>query len=113
MNPEIKSKWVAALRSGKYKQTKNVLRNRDSFCCLGVLCNLHAKAHPEIAVRQRDKAMYLGNTRFLPVEVQKWAEFSSRSGVLPCHVDGLTTLAEMNDSGKTFEAIAKVIETQL
>ena len=45
MNPEIKAKWVAALRSGEYKQAKGQLRIGNSFCCLGVLCNLHAQAH--------------------------------------------------------------------
>lgn len=44
MNPEIKTKWVEALRSGKYKQGKKSLRSRegDKYCCLGVLCDLYA-----------------------------------------------------------------------
>ena len=40
MNQEIKQKWVEALRSGKYKQTTYVLRREDSYCCLGVLCDI-------------------------------------------------------------------------
>lgn len=41
MNVELKAKWVEALRSGKYKQGKNHLRNKDdTFCCLGVLCDI-------------------------------------------------------------------------
>lgn len=40
MTPELKSKWVAALRSGKYKQTQTVLRDDLGFCCLGVLCDV-------------------------------------------------------------------------
>lgn len=43
MNPEIKSEWVAALRSGDYKQTKDVLSDGQGFCCLGVLCDLAVK----------------------------------------------------------------------
>lgn len=45
MNKEAKKKWVAALRSGEYQQTRDVLRagNYRSYCCLGVLCDLHAK----------------------------------------------------------------------
>lgn len=32
--------WVAALRSGEYKQGHRVLRSKDDkFCCLGVLCD--------------------------------------------------------------------------
>lgn len=40
MDPEIKAKWVAALRSGKYKQGRGRLRSGDEFCCLGVLCDI-------------------------------------------------------------------------
>jgi hypothetical protein len=32
--------WIAALRSGKYKQAHHWLRKGDSFCCLGVACDL-------------------------------------------------------------------------
>lgn len=36
------TEWIEALRSGKYKQGKYHLRNRDSyFCCLGVACDLN------------------------------------------------------------------------
>ena len=40
MVKEIKDKWVAALRSGKYKQGSGQLHNtmNDTYCCLGVLC---------------------------------------------------------------------------
>lgn len=30
--------WCGALRSGKYKQTKNELENKGGYCCLGVAC---------------------------------------------------------------------------
>ena len=40
MKPEIKQRWVAALRSGHYKQGPSALRRDDRFCCLGVLCDL-------------------------------------------------------------------------
>ena len=42
LDPEFKAKWVAALRSGKYKQTTGILKafnsvtNEYSYCCLGV-----------------------------------------------------------------------------
>ena len=49
MNKEVKQQWVAALRSGEYKQGKNALRRQyegedAEFCCLGVLCDLAVKA---------------------------------------------------------------------
>ena len=41
MNPEVKEKWVAALRSGEYEQGAGRLRSHDSkFCCLGVLYDI-------------------------------------------------------------------------
>lgn len=43
MKEEIKTLWVNALRSGKYKQGKHKLRGDDSFCCFGVLCDVGLK----------------------------------------------------------------------
>ena len=39
LNPEIKEKWIAALRSGEYPQHRGAIYNSDrtAFCCLGVL----------------------------------------------------------------------------
>jgi hypothetical protein len=39
MPQELKDKWVAALRSGEYKQGKHCLHGilNNTFCCLGVL----------------------------------------------------------------------------
>ena len=37
-------KWINALESGEYKQGKHNLRtNDDTFCCLGVLCDIAVK----------------------------------------------------------------------
>ena len=46
MNDNAK-KWVKALRSGDYKQGHGRLRTDDTFCCLGVACDLYAQEHPE------------------------------------------------------------------
>jgi hypothetical protein len=41
VNKELKAKWVAALRSDKYKQGRRSLHNTSGeFCCLGVLCEV-------------------------------------------------------------------------
>ena len=44
-NPELKAKWIAALRSGEYSQGRGKLKRNNtelqpSFCCLGVLCDI-------------------------------------------------------------------------
>lgn len=45
MDPVIKAQWIAALRSGQFKQDKGMLRSpvTGGYCCLGVLC--HATGH--------------------------------------------------------------------
>lgn len=39
MTPELKARWIEALRSGEYRQARNAMnRDNESYCCLGVLC---------------------------------------------------------------------------
>lgn len=42
MDAELKAKWVAALRSGEYRQGAGQLysETRGAYCCLGVLCKV-------------------------------------------------------------------------
>lgn len=49
MPKETLDKWLAALRSGEYKQTPGVLRSLDGgYCCLGVLQHvLDGKVTPD------------------------------------------------------------------
>jgi len=37
---EFAEKWVAALRSGEYKQSTKNLYNDAGYCCLGVACKI-------------------------------------------------------------------------
>lgn len=34
------NKWIKALRSGKYSQSKGTLHNENGYCCLGVACSI-------------------------------------------------------------------------
>lgn len=76
MDQDIKKRWVDALRSGDYSQTKNLLADSDGYCCLGVLC--------EIAVQDgvvyRSDGTYFStedshdySSEELPRAVQEWA----------------------------------------
>ena len=39
--PKFKAKWLAALRSGEYKQgVETLYTNDDKYCCLGVACRV-------------------------------------------------------------------------
>jgi hypothetical protein len=111
MNKTVKNQWIAALKSGEYKQAKGHLRYRDSFCCLGVLCNLHAQSHPEIAARQTKAGQYMGNSKVLPVEVMDWAGLDSESGGYLRNGKS-TSLVIQNDSGLSFPEIAKIIDEE-
>jgi hypothetical protein len=109
MKRSIARKWAAALDSGEYKQGKGRLRKGDKFCCLAVLCNLHAQEHPEIADTQKHKSVYLGARSALPPEVQEWAGMNSDEGYITYNLN----LMSMNDlEGKSFTEIAKVIRKE-
>lgn len=44
MNPTMKMKWVEALRSGRYLQGTDHLRDaQDRYCCLGVYCDISGR----------------------------------------------------------------------
>lgn len=109
MKEEIKNKWVEALRSGKYLQGKEALRNYNSFCCLGVLCDLYDNT--KWAEQEGDCIPY-GTEQWaqddhLSNKVKAWADMRSHDGELPVPDQ---TLAEMNDGGANFEEIADTIE---
>lgn len=106
MKRKIARQWSAALDSGEYKQCTGRLRKGDKFCVMGVLCNLHAQAHPEIAAKQKVKSKYLGQDELPADEVIAWAGMCNDSG----NISGELELVELNDSKKlTFPEIAKVI----
>lgn len=104
MKQAIMKRWVKALRSGKYKQTRYKLRLRNSrgaaansFCCLGVLCDLFAQDHPnagwvskagdvptssDMCVFSTDKTVQIAAFALtaLPDCVQKWAGVKDGAG---------------------------------
>lgn len=49
MNKVIKTKWINALRSGRYKQCKGRLKKGDGYCCLGVLAKVQGCKLPMAA----------------------------------------------------------------
>lgn len=104
MKPEIREAWIKALKSGDYEQTSGALRRDNGFCCLGVLCNLHAIAHPELALKQVDVSWYLGEDAGLPKAVMQWAGIDSKYGE---YTNG--SLADDNDDGESFSTIARII----
>ena len=125
MNPQVKEKWVNALRSGEYKQDISRLRSNDgnSFCCLGVLCDLYAKEHNEDWQENenvsddeffiKDKFHFDGESEYLPESVVKWAELDGNCPNVFVSSSSEMSLAEINDNGWSFVEISLEIEKQL
>lgn len=104
-------KWIKALRSKKYKQGYGTLRRDGKFCCLGVLCDLHAQ---ETGGEWRDD-WYHGSLTQLPSIVDKWAGFDSlNKKVLKRHNNLPDELIGYNDDdGWSFKKIANFLEREL
>jgi hypothetical protein len=113
MNPQIKQKWVSALRSGEYQQGQYCLRKEDGFCCLGVLCDLYGKENNvewEPSTHYNNVYVFQDMATILPLSVMEWVGVGEGN---PLVNDEIGTLAGLNDNGTTFNEIADVIEKQL
>lgn len=96
MNPEVKTRWLEALRSGEYVQGREVLHlaadvagPEQRFCCLGILCDLayregvvtrrlepegtHYRYGQECQTGGQGCGCSGGSTTTLPPEVVRWA----------------------------------------
>jgi len=115
MNPQIKQKWVDALRSGEYQQTQRYLRTDNGFCCLGVLCDLYAKENNVEwnLVNNGHNYEFQDKESYLPSSVRKWAGVKSHNADFIINETRTETLANLNDMGFAFNEIADVIEKQL
>lgn len=141
MRQDVKEKWVAALRSGEYEQTKGYLGRtvtKDDgtqvmgYCCLGVLCQVAVAEGVIEAPYEAEEGhcvtlVYAGYEEVeLPYMVRDWAgldrvdpEVRTPEGAgdltsfMGTGQPNRTTLASLNDAdGFTFAQIADVIEEQ-
>jgi hypothetical protein len=126
MKTEIITRWIDALRSGKYTQARKKLRDPDTngMCCLGVLCDLYSQDNPKAGW----KPFTTGDATVVPFyndlegkddirnvdtmmpskAVLAWADLIGNSEEIFAQ-----ELAVKNDSGETFEEIAQRIENYL
>ena len=120
MRQEIAELWVKALRSGEYTQAAGVLRRDDSFCCLGVLCDLYREATSDGTWDETPRSepdglpvyAFAGAEETLPNEVITWAGMETPNGILDPVESGAEEmcLSGLNDDGSTFSGLALVIE---
>jgi hypothetical protein len=119
MHQHIKKLWVDALRSGSYQQGRNHLRRGDTYCCLGVLCDLHDQSQNRTGWSKDDElplCTYLGCDVLLPPTVRKWAAITRRTLDTPFFLTDVSVeskLSLMNDRGASFDEIADFIEQNL
>ena len=103
-----KDEWVKALTSGKYKQGAGQLCNYDCgnprYCCLGVLSDIQGRlmngSDGQFYLSEDNPNFYiLRNKGIFPAQIQTAMGISRQNDI-----------AELNDSGVSFEDIAKVID---
>lgn len=101
----FKKKWVAALRSGKYKQGQHSLHNSgaNTYCCLGVAYKIVGYTNKKLIGQAQldvDK-----DYRKVPAVLREKCEAEN---------DLTSKLIDMNDSDRTsFKRIANWIEKNL
>lgn len=114
MSPELKAQWVAALRSGKYKQGKTRLYTKEynSYCCMGVLCAIANKPYTYVdgggkGVPADEDCEAMG----LPIyNIAASNYFPEDNRIIDGLVD-VSTLCALNDRlNKSFNEIADYIE---
>jgi hypothetical protein len=105
MDTQIIKKWIAALRSGKYKQGRNKLRDKeDCYCCLGVLCDIVAPTK-WTKIESDARWFNLGHWEFPSKEIMRKVGIKSRTRNI---------LVSMNDYNKiSFDEIADYLENIL
>jgi hypothetical protein len=117
LNPDFKAKWVAALRSGDYKQAHHSLvawgptleHGPRAFCCLGVGCLVSGVDPKElrnldVPARSHVDGWWDGDGGPYPSPHDPWVLVNG----VECK------LSEVNDNLKlNFAQIADIIEQQL
>jgi len=109
MDAQLKTKWIEALRSKKYRQIQGSLREETSakrygYCCLGVLCHTMGAKWKNGDPLLADLSMQHPEEAYLSFEALRIAGLND---------DTQRKLARMNDDEKPFVEIADYIETNL
>lgn len=114
MISEVKTKWVESLRSGSYTQGENKLFDGKNYCCLGVLCDLYSKEkwdYRHSDIEEKDQWYFNDQSEVLSDDVANWAGLDSNNPTV-LNESSRVPLAELNDSGYTFQELSNYIEEQ-
>ena len=120
LSPAVKRKWLAALRSGEYKQTTGALYDstNDAFCCLGVLCNIEGVDKEDLKYSGQPANVGMFTDALLSYDemtTEQASKYSTESFSFSVkYKRKLTPLSVLNDGNKlTFKQIANIIERQV
>jgi hypothetical protein len=125
MNPEVKAKWLMALRSGEFTQGKGALRvmkdsirspSGESHCCLGVLCELYKRDHPDDPKADWQGKGFYGRTAYPAPIVLEWAGFIEADPKVNFQIRGvdMNGIGVLNDNIQDgFKTVADRIERDL
>lgn len=80
-------KWLEALESGDYEQTSSYLKYGDSFCCLGVACDLFDGDAWQLRPGSCNAYEIDGETAYLPSEIKETLRMKDAEGKFDCSVD--------------------------
>ena len=95
-------KWVKALRSGKYAQTRGRLRRigAEEFCCLGVLCEV-------LGLKRTDDGYWSGRGVIISslgtTAAKQLAELGLSQGPVALHLPGLDTARNLGRLALQFQ----------
>lgn len=104
-------KWVEALESGEFTQAQAQLKYGDSFCCLGVACEVYSREtgngswNGDIWVEEGDSVKC-----HLPRTVQDWLGLRTDNGSYTLTGQPECCLIDLNDSRRAPHSFAKIAE---
>jgi hypothetical protein len=106
INKKQFKKWIEALDSGEYKQTKGTLQDKKGYCCLGVGCKVLV---PEDKLVLDKDGFIEGGIPDWQTHSPEWLKKITEHFAAKTQEDfGLTGLND--DKGYTFPEIATMLE---
>lgn len=98
-------KWIDALRSGEYDQTKGLLQNNLGHCCLGVACDIFIP-ESKLRINSGNTTMY-GGVPSDQKHAPKWLKYMNEVFDAAMGVE----LTDLNDhEGFSFDEIADLLQ---
>lgn len=112
---QARTRWVLALRSGKYSQTSQSLKDGTDYCCLGVACDINdiGKFNDlgAYTIWNHDKWSLQIYHEFPPNEIMALLGFIKDDPCAVTQEHGSISLTMLNDRyNYSFQEIADVIE---